>query len=211
MGRPRRARRCCSSSLKRSAAPAIDLFTVAVATRFFRSIVIAIAMPTTTTITMAVATKSFQTRGTRGRSIDDLTMGPVLGSAGVGTATSILARAGSLIRSSLLVLVLHRAELPAIDGQGHIAADAVLTHVDHRLGRAALLVPRDEAITPHGYIERVAPRRIGESVVRRRHHVNDGRHVRMDIAVNIDDPRRIELVCLSRPFPIQAEVEGVSR
>src|SRR5688500_11946652 len=162
-------------------------------------------------MTSGVGTKSFQTGGTRGRSMDGLTLGPVGGSSGVGTPTSILARAGSLIRSSLLVLVLHRAELPAIDRKSHTAADAVLTHLDHRLSRASLLAPRDAAIKPHRNIERVAPGRIGESVVRRRHHVNHGRHVRMDIAINVDDPRRIKLLRLSRPLPVQTEVEGVSR
>src|SRR5204863_10014126 len=53
--------------------------------------------------------------------------------------------------------------------------------------------------------------RIGETEVRRPHHVDDRRHIRVDVAVDVDEPGLVELLSLPSALAIEAKVEGVIR
>ena len=76
---------------------------------------------------------------------------------------------------------------------------------------AGEMLVSDEAVAPFGKVHRKLARGIGEAVVGGRHHVDHGRHVRMDVAVDVHDPGSVELLRLSGALPVEPEVEGVAR
>src|SRR5689334_19104088 len=176
--------------------------------------VMPIATATTMRISSAVRPKSLRTSGKRGRStvyafFSGTASELVVTVSSVCDVTSVVPRLS--IRLPELVLVLRRAERAAVDGQQIEAGDfAVRADFDFLRRRTTLLVPRGDTILPRGDVERVIPLRVGETVVRRRHDVHDRGHVRMDVAIDVDDAGRLELVRFARALAIQAEVERVA-
>src|SRR5687767_1729947 len=184
-GRLSRARRCSSSSPNNLAAPLIEALTVSFATSFARWMVMPTARPTTIRIRIAVSPKSLTTSGNRARS----TVYAFFGSStsetvpwsSVCAVTLIILR--RLVRLSELVLVLDRAGVAAVDGQQRRAGHfAVGRDFDVGGSAAALLVPGGDAVLAGRDVEGVVAVRVGEAVVRRRHHVHDRGHVRVHVA-----------------------------
>src|SRR5687768_4214800 len=124
------------------------------------------------------------------------------------SATSIIP--GWFVGLAELVLVLRLSEVTAVDGDQRCVRESVRAYVDVLDDGSTLFVPGGKAVFAGRDIERVVAVRVGEAVVRRRHHVHYGGHVRMDVAIDVDHARRFELVRLAGSLPVQAEIEGVA-